>query len=219
VTIVHQRKASVPSFTEGGLVLPATKPAAKFAGDWPAIYGGGIKQVGDQRYGGFVVKFSDAEKLDLTGEWFDQETDFMLGVYPVKGIHALYDHGLDKSIGAIPIGDIVDVKVQEDGIWGVLNFAFEDNLKRYLQELDAPDEWKSQQLVKARRYHAMIQQMLDNGELGWSSGAHPQSVRVAKNGHIDRWPIWEASATLQPAMPFETRIQKVKSSPNGFFLS
>ncbi len=221
VTIVHRRlEFSTQPFIEAGCGLdhsPEPTAAAKFIGDWPAIQGGGIKKVNGQQYGGFLVKFTDSEKKDLTGEWFDQETDFMLGVYPIKGIHALYDHGLDTSIGAIPIGDITDVQKKPDGLWSVLNFNFAENLKAYLTELAAPDKWKNEQMAKAQRYHAMLKEMLDNGELGWSSGAHPQSIRVAKSGHIDRWPIWEASATLQPAMPFDTTIQAVKAKPNDFF--
>jgi hypothetical protein len=210
-----QLDATLPA--QAGPTGPITMIGKQFP-EWAAANGGGIKKVNGKGYGGYVVKFTDSEKKDLTGEWFDEETDFMLGVYPVKGIHALYDHGLDASIGAIPIGDITDVKIKPDGIWAVLNFQFEENLKRYLTELSAPDEWKKQQEAKGKRYHDMIQQMLDAGELGWSSGAHPQSVRVGKSGHIDRWPIWEASATLQPAMPFDTTIQRVKSSkPHNFF--
>jgi len=217
ITVVRDRSivpVSIPRQVDsedlfGQALEQPLKHQAKAFGEWPACFGGAIKAV-DGKYGGFVVKFTDSDRRDLSGEYFDRHTDFMLGVYPIKGIRALYDHGLDPSVGAIPIGDIVDVQIKTEGIWAAFNLDFATNLKLYLTDLEAADDWKAQQLSKAQRYQDMIRELLDRGALGWSSGAHPQSVRVASTGHIERWPIWEASATTQPAMPLDTRIQRVK---------
>lgn len=218
IMIVHRRLA--PPFDPATVIVEPNQPVkAKDFGEWPSYQGGEIKKAADGKYGGLVVAFTDSNKRDLQGEWFDEHTDFMSGVYPVKGIKALYDHGFDASIGAIPIGEITEVQYSKEGIWATFNMDFAKNLKLYLTDLEAPEDWKKQQLAKAERYHALIQQMLDSGELGWSSGAHPQSVRVAKSGHIERWPIWEASATVRPAMPFGTRIQRVKSNESSRSLS
>lgn len=181
-----------------------------------------LKRISEGVYGGYLVRFTSPGEKDLTGEYFDAETDFMLGTYPIKGLRALYEHGFDEDLGSIPIGEVITARVDPLGIYAEKRFDLIGNFKAYIGGINQPDKWKDRQIEVAQQYHNLLKDMLDNGvlvmeggrpvrkNLGWSSGAHPPAVRVSSNGHIDRWPIWEATATLRPAMPNDTTIQKVK---------
>lgn len=194
--------------------LNASVPDAKRwtpQADYPTFRGDPIKSLGKNRSGGYLVCFTDDAKRDLTREWFDAETNFMLGVYPILGVPTLYQHGLDDSVGSIPVGRIVHVDISSKGIYVEQEKNFLANCKAYFTALRQPADWLEEQMDYAADYDKMLDEMERNGELGWSSGAHPPSVRVAPNGHIDQWAIWEATNTLTPAMPYETRILPVKS--------
>ena len=192
------------SATDGafkGLFLPNT-----------SIYRGqAIKRISANKVGGRLVCFTDEAKKDAEGEFFDKDTDFMIGVYPIKSAMSLYNHGMDRSIGSCPIGTVVSAEVKADGIHIEAEMNFLANYKSYITALEAPEKWKTKQVAMASQYDKIIKEMIDDGTLGWSSGAHSPSVAKSRNGHIDRWPIIEASATPIPAMPFETKIQPVKS--------
>lgn len=151
-------------------------------------FGGAIKAVGDGIVEGYLISFTDETKPDLYEEWFDQSTDLHINEgYPITGISTLYHHGLDDTIGIKSIGRVVKSEVSSLGAW-------------VQAQLDLNDE-----------YQAMIYKLAQDGKLGWSSGALPQSVRVAENGHIDSWAVIEASLTPTPAMPFNTRISTLKA--------
>jgi hypothetical protein len=169
-----------------------------------------MKRISDKKFAGYLVRFTTPEKRDAEGEYFDADTDFMLGVFPVKGAMSLYNHGMDRSIGSCPIGTVEKVDVRADGIYIEQSYDFFGNYKAYLSELKAPEKWKQQQLAMAKQYDQIIQQMIEDGLIGWSSGAHGPSIVKSKAGHIDRWPIIEASATPILAMPFETKVQPIK---------
>lgn len=175
------------------------------------IYPGmAVKRISKSRVAGRLVCFTDETKKDADGEFFDKDTDFMIGVYPIKDAMSLYNHGLDRSIGSCPIGTVVSAEVKADGIHIEAELNFLTNYKAYLTALEAPDKWKTRQIGMAEKYDQIIQSMIEDGTLGWSSGAHSPSVVKSKNGHIERWPIIEASATPIPAMPFETKVTPLK---------
>jgi phage head maturation protease len=155
--------------------------------DRSIYYGGAVKALGDNRVGGYLIAFTDDSQRDLHGEYFTTDTDLMLEDYPIKGERALYHHGLDATIGVKRIGQVTDVKVDSAGVW-----------------IEA-------QLEAADSYQQAILKLVESGKLGWSSGALPQSVRVAPDGKIEKWCVIEASLTPSPAMPFSTRIQTLKS--------
>lgn len=175
------------------------------------IQGGTVKSLGGNVYGGYLYSFTSPKQKDLTNEYFDADTDFMLGVYPIKGIHALYNHGFDPSLHSIPIGQIIDARPDSKGIYVEEKVNFLDNFKAYLGGLKQPRAWKQEQEDYAASYEKMLEEMLKNGELNWSGGAHPPSVRKSADGHIDRWATQEGSNTRTPAMPFTNRITPVKS--------
>lgn len=175
------------------------------------VTGGAVKALGSNTYGGYLYTFTTRKQRDLTHEYFDADTDFMLGVYPIQGIKALYNHGFDPSIHSIPLGQIVAVRPDSKGIYVEEKVNFLDNFKAYLGGLKQPRAWKQEQEDYAASYEQMLEEMLKNGELNWSGGAHPPSVRKSADGHIDRWATQEGSNTRTPAMPFTNRITPVKS--------
>lgn len=161
--------------------------------DYMTYRGGDVKSIrmtpdGKTIVGGYLVRFTSPEKKDLDGEYFNSETDFFFNRgHDLNKTRVLYHHGLDSKVGVDVIGKPFTAKVDEWGIW-------------YEAQIEASDE-----------YQAWINKLVEEGRLGWSSGAFPQSVEVSKNGHIKSWAIWEASLTPTPAMPFETGIVPIKT--------
>lgn len=179
--------------------------------DHSVFRGTAIKRLSKNKVGGMLVCFTGPDKRDAEGEYFTKDTDFMIGVFPVKGAMSLYNHGMDRSIGSCPIGTIASAEVKADGIHVEADFDFLKNYKTYVTGLEAPTKWKDKQITMAEQYDKIIGQMIDDGSLGWSSGAHSASVQKNADGHILRWPIIEGSMTPIPAMPFDTKIAPVKS--------
>jgi len=182
-----------------------------FVPDTLVYPGRAIKRMSKTVVGGKLVCFTGPDKKDADGEYFDKDTDFMTGVFPIKGGMSLYNHGLDRSIGSCPIGTVTSMEVKDDGIHIQAELNFLANYKAYLSQLEAPEKWKNRQINMAEQYDKIIQEMIDDGTLGWSSGAHSPGVVKSKNGKIERWPIIEASATPIPAMPFETKVTPIKN--------
>lgn len=137
--------------------------------------GSQIKALGDNRFGGYLVRWNQPGETDLHGEMFTPDCDFMLDDYPLKGLRVLFHHGLDDKIGVEPIGEIATHKMDEWGLWVEGVYA------------------------EHRRYIEYVKRMVRDGVLSFSSGALPQGVKTAKSGHIQRWPIIEGSLTFCPA--------------------
>lgn len=161
--------------------------------DTKIFFGGALKALGDNRIGGYLVRFTDESKRDLHGDYFTAQTDFHLSDYPLENRPILFNHGLYKGTGIKPIGRIISHKVDEIGLWveGILD--------------------------EHNQYTQAVKELMANGVLGWSSGALPQSVEV-EDGFIKSWAIIEGSATHTPAMPIETKITTIKAlseSPQG----
>jgi hypothetical protein len=157
--------------------------------DAPTIRGGALKALGDGRVGGYLVAWGDPTDTDLEGDYFTPDTDFMFDRYPVKG-HAivLFEHAQDGTLKSRGLGEFVEAKKDDVGLWveAVLN--------------------------RADQYAAMLEEILKRkpGKLGWSSGSVPQFV-VNEDGHIRRWPVVEGSITASPMQPEKTVIQPVKA--------
>ena len=50
------------------------------------IKGDSVKAISENRVGGYLVRFTNADDTDLHGEYFDKETDFWTERgYPIKG--------------------------------------------------------------------------------------------------------------------------------------
>lgn len=181
--------------------------------DTKCYKGGAIKSLENNRIGGYLVTFTSADQKDLTGEYFTSDTEFLTELYPIKGLNALFHHGLDEDVSIIPIGTIDHVEMRPDGIWAEASNDFVGRYKTYLTALSEPDEWKAKQMAYVKEYQEFINEMIESGELGWSSGALPQSVIVDDDGRIKRWAIVEGSATPGAAMPFTNRVSTLKSLP------
>lgn len=147
--------------------------------------GGAVKALGGGKIGGYLVAWGTPEERDLEAEYFTPDTEFELG--GKSELPILFHHGMDAALRAKAIGRITSWKKDDVGLWveGIL---------------DERDEY-----VRA------IEEMIDKGVLGWSSGSMPHQVQVTA-GHIKYWPIYEGSATHTPAdWRGATRVTSVKS--------
>jgi len=134
-----------------------------------------IKATPEGHVSGWLVKFGGP---DVVGDHFVKGTDF--GVENDRQVGLYWHHGMDKDVGADPIGSGTVTQL-DGGLW------FEG--------------W----LSKRAKYLAYILKMAADGLLGFSSGADPASVvRVPIPGKaheyaIRAWHIIEASLTPIPA--------------------
>jgi HK97 family phage major capsid protein len=140
-------------------------------------YGQTVKALPDGKIGGYLVTFGG---LDLTGEYFDQVTDF--GEY--ARLPVMYHHGKTLQIKKRRIGT-AEVTLDEIGLWAET-------------QLEMRDE-----------YERMVYELASNGKLGWSSGSAEHVIereQDAKGVHITQWFMAEASLTPMPAEPRNTVI-------------
>lgn len=143
-------------------------------------YGGEVKMLGEDRVGGYLVRFSGPEDPDLVGDFFTSETEFGTNETPP----VLYHHGLDGTLKNRIIGKS-QWKIDDVGVW-------------VEAQLNMRDEYESH-----------IKEMIEAGKLGWSSGAVGHAVdreSVGKAYHIKTWIIGEASLTPTPAEPRNSAI-------------
>ena len=75
--------------------------------------------------GGYGVVFGG---VDLEGETFDADTDFMPGLVPVKLV--MYDHGFQEKVRHV-LGDAKET-IHEAGIWVEAQL---DRHKEYVKEI------------------------------------------------------------------------------------
>jgi len=139
--------------------------------------GSSIRAYDDGRVEGYLVPFTTQEQRDYYGTYFDKATDYGLAYFPVTGAPTLYQHGLDETLQVRGVGKVTRLRIDDVGLWIEAQLALKD-------EYD----------------HAVLS-LARKGALSWSSGALPQSVDQAEDGHINRWYIIEASLTPTPATP------------------
>lgn len=132
--------------------------------------------------GGYGVVFGG---VDLDGETFTAETDFMLDLVPEKKV--FIDHSEDTYVMADgkrvklmgidePVGRVLEVTPDDTGLYMRL------------------------QVEKSNRYWRIVESMLATGKAGLSSGTIGHLAR-REGKTITRWPIVEESITLTPAEP------------------
>jgi len=136
---------------------------------------------------GMLIRFSDPDDPDLTGDYFDAETDY--GPHTKSIVY--YDHGLDEIVGVKRLGASVQssatLKMTDVGVW-------------VQAQLDLRDE-----------YEAAVFGLAQKGKMGWSSGtaSHLFKKTPVKNSRgaivnrITHWPLG-IDATLTPT-PAEFR--------------
>jgi len=129
-------------------------------------------------YGG-PVPGGAGKGRDLEGEWFSGATDFKLDWFPDEGRPALYDHGINPAIKADVIGRQIEKRIDpEVGIFTTV------------------------QLNMAHKYSSAILSLVEDGKLGFSSGAMKHLAKVNRSGHIEQWPWVEQTLTTVPANPY-----------------
>ena len=135
--------------------------------------GDDVKALGNGVVGGYIVRYSSADDLDATGEYFDATT----AIKSPKELPVIYQHGRDPKLQDRELG-IGAIKTDDVGVW-------------IEAQLNMRDE-----------YEKAIYEMARQGKLGWSSGALSHLVKREQVGnatHIKSWWIGEASLTPTPA--------------------
>lgn len=156
------------------------------------IKGDTVKSLGDNRYGGYLIRFSTASDPDLSGEFFDANTYFGDAEKSVMWFNhrqpVASAKGTAKAIGT-PLG-MANLKRDDVGVWAEI-------------VMDARTE-----------YEKYIKEMLDAGMLGWSSGTAPHLVDYEPAGkatHIKTWILGlDASLTPTPCEP-RNSVRQIKS--------
>lgn len=169
------------------IAAPAPVDAAKHTDDFLITQSNEIKSLGDGKFGGYLVRFGDAAKTDLEGDYFTKDTDFDFTDGARTTVY--YDHGLDPVLKRRKVGE-GSLKRDEVGVW--LEF----------------------QLQRRDEYEQAVEQMAKKGKLGLSSGTAPhlvERVREGKANRITAWPLGiDASVTPTPAEP-RTMVLPLKS--------
>jgi len=135
-------------------------------------YGGAVKVVGENRVGGYLVRFSDQNTPDLEGDFFAPDTD-LGSVETGSKVPVYFHHGFDPVLKSRKVG-MGTVKIDDVGAWleSILNMR---------------DEYEQQLMELAKA-----------GKLAYSSQAARTLVTrepVGKSWKITSWPIAEASLT------------------------
>ena len=141
-------------------------------------FGDAIKSLGDNKFGGLLVRYTKAEDPDLTLDFFAAETDYDVEFPATATVY--FNHGLDPTIKHKKLGKATLTQT-DAGIWAEV----------ILQERD--------------EYEKMIVELAKAGKLGWSSGTAAHLVERKPEGkayRIERWPLGlDASLTHTPAEP------------------
>ncbi len=155
-------------------------------------FGDAVKSLGDGKVGGYLVRFSNADQLDLEDDYFDSETDYMFE-FPGKS-KGWFNHA--QSSGIKQLSQDVDLEMQEFGIWA----------ETILDERD--------------KYERFLLRLAEEGKLAWSSGTAEhlmarKEIGVRKH-YVTRWPLGlDASLTHIPSEPRNT-VVPLKSLSDKF---
>ena len=139
-------------------------------------FGSELKDLGNGKLGGYLVRFGSKDDTDLEGEYFSKDTDFDLE-FPGKS-SVYFNHGMDQAIKKRVLGK-ADLKVDEFGVWCEVILAERDEYEKFVALQAA------------------------SGKMGWSSGTAGhlvERVAMGKAVWIKRWPLGlDASITHTPA--------------------
>lgn len=174
-----------------------------------AIGGQALRATDVQRPGvieGYLITFTGPEQKDLYQTYFNAETNYYRSAKDMVGMPILYHHGLDEVIGVNPIGRCIDARFDERGLY----------IRAQLYTSDVPDDeveqWLYGQRQLRKQYIDAVAAMAQSGELGWSSGALPQSVKsAASDGWMPSWMPVEGSPTYSEAMPVTNTVISARS--------
>jgi hypothetical protein len=147
-----------------------------------------LKWAGPDTIEGLAIPFGGPEDRDTDGEYFTKDTDLCIEWFGKSGRPILYDHGTDKSVGPAVIGRQTEYEIRDEGVWA------------------------QAQLNRNARYRKAIDSLIEQGALGYSSGAMAHLVTKNASGLLTRWPWVELSPTPIPSHPGTLGIHYVKSS-------
>lgn len=125
--------------------------------------------------------------VDTDGETFTKSTDLCEDWFP-NGRPLLYNHGLDRAHKAARVGRQTEYEEREGGIWA------------------------QAQLEANARYRKHIDRLIEEGTLGYSSGAYAHLATKNTKGELTRWPWVELSLTPMPANPATLGVHYIKSA-------
>ena len=157
-------------------------PLGNYDTDKALVYfGDAVKALGDGKVGGYLVRFSDENTPDLTGEFFTKDTDF--GDLSTGTVY--YQHGLDEKLKKRKLGKSSHV-VDEFGVWAETQLAMRDEYEKFIYSL------------------------AEAGKMGWSSGTASHLVERELSGKafkITKWPLGlDDTLTPTPAEPRNSAI-------------
>lgn len=150
-----------------------------------------VKALGQNRIGEYLVLWGGPDQKDLDSEYFSRETEELTAIFQAVGrVPILYHHAMDGVVKTSVVG-LLDI-MQPDDI----------------------GMWVEGELDKASKYRQAIEKLVAEGALYWSSGTLPGARKAAPDGHLERWPIVEASLTPTPAefRMLERPVADIKSA-------
>ena len=143
-----------------------------------------VKFVGPDTIEGLAFPF---DSFDTDAETFTKSTNFHEDWFP-GGRPLLYHHGLDRAHKAAKVGLQTEYEDREGG------------------------RWAQSQLDVNAKYRKHIDKLIDEGALGYSSGAYAHLAQKNAKGEITEWPWVELSLTPMPAHPETLGVHYVKSA-------
>lgn len=144
-----------------------------------------VKALGDGKIGGYGVRYTGPAQKDLQGDYFTPETNLWIDHYPV--VPVLYQHGQDSRMDIRVIGK-AHARADPAGVW-------------YEAQLNLRD-----------KYEELIYKLVEDGKLGYSTGALGHLVRRETDGKLISWPVAEITLTPNPAAgPYLTSVSAAKS--------
>lgn len=135
---------------------------------------------------GYGVIFTDANNLDLDGEYFDAKTNFFIDKGESKSVPLMFDHGMDKHTKREFFGTVTYTR-DDKGIYAKADLT-----------IKSPELFTKEVLKRRELYIAEMRKLATEGKLAWSSGAVGHAV-IKEDGYIKQWPIGEFSFTPTPA--------------------
>ena len=185
-----------PAATSEAEQYPAESGEGAKTAEVMVAYGDAVKATqmddGNVKLGGYLVRFTDEDHLDITGDFFTKDTDFGDAV----NSHGYFNHRLPVTYqgkSATYKARLPDAQLHKDDV-GIF----------------------AEIILGARNdYEKLIADMGLAGKLGWSSGTanHLTDYAPAKNGarEIKSWPLGlDASLTSTPAEP-QNMVVSLKS--------
>lgn len=143
-----------------------------------------VKRVSQDVIEGLAMPFG----YDVDGEAFTPDTDFCFDWFGKSGRPFLFDHGLDPALKGQVFGRQTDYELRAEGVWAQV------------------------QLERHANYRKAIDGLIEQGAIGFSSGAMPHLATKNLRGEITRWPWVELSGTPIPAHPAALNVHYVKSA-------